>query len=151
MLLEKLNIEAGRNTPLITFDQLSGNLTLRGKSIPENASQVFKPMLDWVKEYIQSPAEETNFHLDLVYFNTASFIWIAKIIKVLSTIGDREKMLFIHFYFHIEEFDEMDQEDIQEAIRPISDVLHLATVSMGVKIYGKDDNDSVVKEKLILL
>jgi len=151
MPINSLFIDAGHNTPEIHFDQSSGDLLLKGKAIPENATRIFKPVFDWVKEYISEPSDETNLHLDLVYFNTASFIWFVKLIKVLASIPDREKLLVIHLYFDIEEFEEMDQQDLAEAIAPVTDVLNDASVSMGVKVYGKDDNDSVVKEKLILL
>lgn len=151
MALENLHIEAGHNTPDVLFSSETGNLTFTGKSIPENATRLYKPVVEWIREYIKEPCEETNLHLDLLYFNTASSIWIARMFKELSTIKDHEKLLIIHLYFDLEEFDEMEEQEIADAIFPITEVLHDSTVSIGVKIYGKDDSDAVKKEKLILL
>lgn len=150
MKTTNLNIEEKHNTPEIDFNPVSGELILKGKSIPENASTLYQPVINWVKEYILEAAEQTNFHINLVYFNTASSIWIAKLVKLLSTINDHEKLLIIHLYFHIEEFDDMVDEDIKDAIAPATDVLNDATVSIGVKIYGTDDDGTILNEKLVL-
>jgi len=150
MSINKFYLEADKNTPEIDFNPKDGLLYLHGKSIPENATRFYEPIVEWLKEYIQNPAQETNLHYDLMYFNTASSIWMARIIKLLSRIQDREKLFILHLYFHIEEYDEMDSEDIQEAISPVTDVLNEASISIGVKIYGTDDYGSIQKEKLIL-
>jgi len=151
MKLSDLHIASTHNSPEINFDPETGFLELKGKSIPENATKVFKPIFKWLTEYIKDPADETNLHLNLIYFNTASSIWIARFIKALSTIDDREKLLVIHLYFDIEEFEEMEEEDIKEVIKPAADVVQDAKVSIGMKIYGTDDNGKVIKERLILI
>jgi hypothetical protein len=145
-----LLIEATYNTPFIEFDGNSGTLDLIGKSIPENASKLYEPVIAWLKKYITNPSEETNLHLNLDYFNTSSSIWIARIVKLLSQINDKEKLLIVHLYFHIEEFEDMEEEDLKEAIAPATDVLSDAKVSIGVKIYGKSDSGTILKEKLVL-
>ena len=139
------------NSPRVEFNPESGILELKGKSIPENATQLYEPVLKWLKEYINIAPEETNLHINLDYFNTASSIWIARIIKVLASIDGHEKLLIIHLYFDIEEFDEMEEEDTKEAISPVTDVLTIAKLSVGVKIYAKDNSGTIIKEKLVLL
>ena len=150
MTLPVYNIESGKKTPGLLFNSETGHLALKGKSIPENATKIFEPAIEWVNEYIKAPAEETNFHIDLDYFNTASSIWITRIIKQLATINHPGKLLIVHLYFYIEDFDEMEYRDMEEAISPVTDVLQSATVSIGVKIYGKNDSNSILKQKLIL-
>ncbi len=151
MELENLHIKATKKSPEINCVAKSGELLLKGKSIPENASLIYKPILNWVTEYIKAPVEETNLHLDLEYFNTASSIWIAKILKSLSQIDNNGKLLIAHLYIDMEDFEEMQTEDLAELTSPITDILKDAIVSIGIKVYGKDDSDSIVKEKLILL
>ena len=151
MKLIELHIASTHSSPEINFDPETGFLELKGKSIPENATKVYQPTVEWVKDYIVNPAEETNLHINLFYFNTASSIWIARIIKILTGINDLEKLLVIHLYFHIEEFEEMEEEDMKEAIAPVTNVVHDATVSIGMKLYGTDDNGKIIKERLILV
>ena len=150
MSLKKLSIKALYNTPSVDFNPGNGNFYLTGKSIPENAIKFYEPLVEWLNKYVKVAREETNLHLNLEYFNTASAIWISKIVKILSKIDNLDKLLIIHIYFHIEEFLEMEDNDIKEAIAPATDVLGEAIVSIGVKIYGVDDAGQVVNEKLIL-
>lgn len=151
MQIQNLHIEAGHNTPDVMLNSETGDLVFTGKSVPENATLVYSPVIDWIKEYVKSPQEETNLHLDLIYFNTASSIWFARMFKELSMIDDQKKLLIIHLYFLLEDFDEMEEDDLAETISPITDVLKIASVSIGVKVYGKDDSGSKRKERLILL
>ncbi len=71
--------------------------------------------------------------------------------KSLSQIDNNGKLLIAHIYIDMEDFEEMQTEDLAELTSPITDILKDAIVSIGIKVYGKDDSDSVVKEKLILL
>lgn len=151
MSISKLYIKEAKKTPEIHFDPHNGQLVLKGKSIPENATQTYEPAISWLKEYVKSPNQETNLHFDLMYFNTASSIWMARMIKILSKINDPEKLLLINLYFDMEEFDEMDERDMQDAIAPVMDVLSEATVSLGVKVFGTDNTGARLKQKLILI
>ncbi|MFO7852988.1 MAG: DUF1987 domain-containing protein [Bacteroidota bacterium] len=151
MKISKLHIPESKNTPEIDFNPDNGMLVFKGKSTPENATKIYEPVLDWLRLYARQPAEKTYLHFNLSYFNTASSIWMARMVKVLSKIDDPEKLLTINLYFHVEEYDEMDDDDIQEAIAMALKVINDATVSLGVKVYATDDGGSILKERLILL
>ncbi|HNY52681.1 MAG TPA: SiaC family regulatory phosphoprotein [Bacteroidales bacterium] len=147
--LNNLFIEQTDKTPLVDFNYLSGELILSGKSIPINAPRIFEPLLEWVNDYIKNPRSTTNLRLNLEYFNTASSIWIAKIVKALSGITRPEGVLILHIYFPIEDFDDID--DIKDDLSPVIDVVSSATVSVGLKIYGTDDAGKVLKESMIFI
>ncbi|MDT8400894.1 MAG: DUF1987 domain-containing protein [Bacteroidales bacterium] len=151
MKITKLHIPETKSAPEIDFNPDDGMLILKGKSIPENATKLYEPVIEWLKEYILDPPEKTFLHFNLSYFNTASSIWMARMVKVLSRIDDRDKLLTINLYFHVEEYDEMDDDDLQDSISMVLKVINDATVSLGVKIFGIDDDDTIVKERLILL
>ena len=147
--LNNLFIEQTDKTPLVDFNYLSGELILSGKSIPINAPRIFEPLLEWVNDYLKNPRSTTNLRLNLEYFNTASSIWIAKIVKALSGITRPEGVLILHIYFPIEDFDDID--DIKDDLSPVIDVVSSATVSVGLKIYGTDDAGKVLKESMIFI
>jgi hypothetical protein len=147
--LNNLFIEQTDKTPLVDFNYLSGELILSGKSIPINAPRIFEPLLEWVNDYIKNPRSTTNLRLNLEYFNTASSIWIAKIVKALSGITRPEGVLILHIYFPIEDFDDID--DIKDDLSPVIDVVSSATVSVGLKIYGTDDAGKVLKESMVFI
>lgn len=149
--LKNIYIEATSKTPEVDFDSLTGNLILSGRSIPENATELYDPLYKWINQYTANPCQVTNLRLNLEYFNTASSIWIAKIVKTLSRMDKPDNLLYIHLYFNIEEFDNMETEDIKDAISPVVDIISDATVSIVVKIYGTDDNGEIIKESMVLV
>lgn len=148
---ESLKRTASAKTPKIEMSSFTGEILISGRSIPENAASVFEPVLKWIEGYKKDPKKVTNLRLNLEYFNTSSALWISKIVKSLSLISHRDYVLFIHLYFHIEEFDEMESEEIENALAPISDIISMATVSIGIKVYGTDSAGAIVKEKIILV
>jgi len=99
--LKNMFIEQTEKTPLVDLNHMSGELILSGKSIPINAPRIFEPILDWVNEYIRNPKQTTNLRLNLEYFNTASSIWLAKIVKALTGISKPDSVLILHIYFPI--------------------------------------------------
>ena len=147
--LKNLFVEQSDKTPLIDLNHMSGELILSGKSIPINAPRIFEPILEWVNEYVKNPRLTTNLRLNLEYFNTASSIWIAKIVKALTSISKPECVLILHIYFPVEDFDDID--DIKDDLSPVIDVISSATVSVGLKIYGTDESGKVLKESMIFI
>ncbi|MFN8210451.1 MAG: DUF1987 domain-containing protein [Bacteroidales bacterium] len=148
---KNLLIDPTSKTPLVDFNALTGDLILSGRSIPENATELYDPLLKWVNDYLKSPRKTTNFRINLEYFNTASSIWLAKIVKALSRMTDPENVLFIHLYFNIEEFDNMETEDLRDTISPVVDIMSDAVISIGVKIYGTDEKGEIIKESMVLI
>ena len=151
-MMKELIIEQATNTPLIDLNRVTGDLLFSGRSIPENATKVYEPVINWVKEYILEPNPTTNLRLDLEYFNTASSIYLARILKILGQIKVPEYVLIIHLYFPVEEFDEMNEfEDIYEAFSPITDIFNDAITSIGLKLYAKNSRGVIIKTRLAFI
>jgi len=149
--LRNILIEPTIKTPQVDFNQFTGELILSGKSIPENASEIYEPIYIWINEYVKIARPTTNLRLNLEYFNTASSIWLAKIVKSLSRIEIPEAVLFIHLYFGIEEFANMDIEDIKDTLSHVVDIINNSTISIGIKIYGTDNKGAIIKESMVLI
>ena len=150
--LTSLIIDPTPKTPSIDLNHLTGELILSGKSIPENSAKVYEPVFNWATEYILNARPTTNLRLNLEYFNTASSLWLAKILKVLIRINEPDFVLIIHLYLPVEEFDEMKEfEDIKDAFVPITDIFHGAIPSIGIKLYGTDENGEIIKDTLVFI
>jgi hypothetical protein len=149
--LNNLYIESTSKTPQIDLNNYTGDLILSGRSIPENAALLYEKIFKWVNEYILNPRLTTNLRLNLEYFNTASAIWLAKIVRALASMKDSEFTLIIHLYFSIEEFDGMDIEDLKDELHPLIHMIGDPTVNLGIKIYGTDQNGGIRKESMILI
>ncbi len=148
---KNIYIEPSGKTPQIDLNHITGELILSGRSIPENAAGLYENILLWVTQYAVDPRHTTNLRLNLEYFNTASSIWLAKIVKALCSIKKPEATLMIHLYFHIEEFDSMDIENLKDALSPFIDMIGTPDVSLGIKINGTDDSGGILKESMVLI
>ncbi|MCU0474399.1 MAG: DUF1987 domain-containing protein [Bacteroidales bacterium] len=150
--IKNLIIEQTLKSPQIDLNQLTGELILSGKSIPENAAKIYEPVFQWVTSYILDPKPTTNLRLDLEYFNTSSSIWLAKILKVLIRINNPDYVLIIHLYLPIEDFDEMKEfDDIKDAFAPIADIFVGAIPSVSLKVYGVDENGKSIKDTVVYI
>lgn len=149
--LKHILIDGTARAPQIDFNPMSGELILSGRSIPENAAKVYEPLIEWVSEYIKNPRPTTNFRINLEYYNTSSYIWFAKIIKNLARMEGEDYILFIHKYFDIEDFEDMELEEIRESVGQLVDNIGHTTISIGVKAYGVDEKGKILKESMILI
>lgn len=149
--IKHIIIDGDMKSPLVDFNNLTGDLILSGRSIPENAAKVYEPLFLWILEYIKSPKKITNFRLNLDYFNSASTIWISKIIRALGKIEHEDSVLFIHLYFDTEDYAEMDSEDIRQLIVSLVGNVGDILISIGVKVYSTDPGGKIIEESTILI
>ncbi len=97
-------------TPAIHFDGVNGRLELRGKSVPEDSFKFFQPMHDWLDQYIESPAAETELNVALEYFNTSSAKVLLEVFKKMNRLHQSGKTkLTINWVY------EDDDDDMLEA------------------------------------
>ena len=94
--LENIVVEKTSNTPRIELNFGGGEISFTGRSLPENASRLYEPALNWVNDYILQPKPVTNLRLNMEYYNTSSMLWISKIIKSLSRINNPDYRLMVH-------------------------------------------------------
>ncbi len=151
MEITKLYIESTPKTPNIDLNPFTGELILAGKSIPENAAVIYERVLKWVSEYIKIPRSTTNFRINLEYFNTATAIWLSKIVAALCSIENEECTLLIHLYINIEDYDYMDEEDLKDELHPIIHMIGNPTISVAIKVYGTDEKGEILKQSLVLI
>jgi hypothetical protein len=104
-----INLEGTPKTPTVQFDAESGVLEIKGRSIPENSVEFYKPINAWVEEYGRSPKEVTVFDVKLEYFNTSSSKCILDVFKILESINGNGTEVKVNWYF------EEDDEDMEEA------------------------------------
>ena len=106
---EKVSIEGTPKTPTITFDLQSGFLEIKGRSIPENSIEFYKPLTDWLEKYAGKPQSATNVNIQLEYFNTSSSKCILDVFKKLEAIHKGGSQTVINWHY------EQDDEDMLEA------------------------------------
>ena len=107
--MEELNIEGTPKTPTIRFDTNSGEMLIKGRSIPENSIEFYKPLTDALDAYTGAPQGETKVNIQLEYFNTSSSKCILDVFKKLEKINSGGSTVTINWHY------EEDDEDMLEA------------------------------------
>jgi hypothetical protein len=107
--MEPINIESTPKTPSIKFLEEDGIIEIKGRSIPENSIEFYKPLVDWLEEYAKSPFKKTLINIQLEYFNTSSSKCILDVFKKLEAIHKSKHEVVINWYY------EEDDEDMLEA------------------------------------
>lgn len=115
--MESLIITETNLTPSIKFDGESGQLELKGRSIPENSLEFYQPVYEWLDKYIDAPQDKTVVNVQFDYFNTSSSKCILDILKRIDKIEEKGYDVLIKWYY-----DESD-EDMMEAGEDYSDLL----------------------------
>lgn len=108
--MDKLVQEGTPKTPTVNFDPTAGSLELRGRSIPENSIEFYKPLYDWIDAYGADPKPQTKVIIVLEYFNTSSSKCILDFFKKLEALNRGGKTA-VTVNWHYEE----DDEDMEEA------------------------------------
>jgi hypothetical protein len=107
--MELINIEGTPKTPTVTMDPNSGVVGIKGRSIPENSIEFYKPIVDWLEEYAKTPQPKTVVNVQLEYFNTSSSKCILDVFKKLELLKKEQNEVVINWYY------EEDDEDMLEA------------------------------------
>lgn len=81
-----LLIPGERDTPEISFKDMTGELSIKGYSYPENVNSFYDKVIDWLQSYVKSPQEQTVFNANIIYFNTASSKILLDIFKILESL-----------------------------------------------------------------
>lgn len=87
-MAESLRIEATEDTPMIDFDLETGVFKVTGRALPEDAHEFFKPIEEWVQEYVESPMESTIVEMRIDYFNSAATRYIFNLLMCFEDIVD---------------------------------------------------------------
>ena len=107
--MDALIIEGTEDTPKIILNQENGEFEISGRSLPEDCTEFYKPVLSWLEDYVKSPNEQTEFIIKLDYFNTASSKIILDILTILEDLQETNTSFKVIWYY------DEDDEDMEEA------------------------------------
>ncbi|HRN35707.1 MAG TPA: DUF1987 domain-containing protein [Flavobacteriales bacterium] len=104
-----LLLDGTPKTPTVNFNSATGLLDLRGRSIPENSIDFYKPLIDWIDEYGRAAKALTQLRVQLEYFNTSSSKCILDLLKKLEQVRNAGHQVEVLWHY------ELDDEDMMEA------------------------------------
>ncbi len=114
-----LQLEGSPKTPHVNFDPETGLLELKGRSIPENSIDFYKPLIDWLDRYGRSPKSKTALHVQLEYFNTSSSKCILDLFKKLEGVRATGNEVTVLWHY------EADDEDMLEAGEDYAGIINI--------------------------
>lgn len=92
-------------TPKACFDKEQNTFSLSGRSIPENAIDIYAPIIDWWQQYLQNPNPETTIDMNFEYINSSSMKQIAKLIAILDTVPACESKITVNWHYNTDDTD----------------------------------------------
>jgi len=113
--MEIINLEGTEDTPKIILDKGNGIFEISGRSLPEDSTEFYSPVIEWIEAYKSDPNPSTSWVFKLEYFNTASSKLILDVLSKLEEVPNST----VHWYFH------EDDEDMEEAGEEFSELVEL--------------------------
>ncbi len=118
-MIKSIKIEGQEDTPKIIFDPENDIFEVSGRSLPEDATLFYEPILEWLKEYAKTPIEKTEMHVKLNYFNTASSKLLLDLLMILEEMEEDNKECLIKWFY------EEEDEDMEEAGEEYSELVEV--------------------------
>jgi hypothetical protein len=115
--METIKIQGTEDTPKIILDAENEFLEISGRSLPEDVSSFYEPVLNWLNEYAENPNKKTVFNFKLTYFNTASSKLLLDILMKLEEMHEKGQDVLIRWHFP------EDDEDMAEAGEEYADIV----------------------------
>jgi hypothetical protein len=115
--METIKIQGTEDTPKIMLDAENDFFEISGRSLPEDVSAFYEPVLNWLNEYAENPKSKTVFNFKLTYFNTASSKLLLDILMKLEEMHEKGHEVLIKWHYP------EDDEDMAEAGEEYSDIV----------------------------
>jgi hypothetical protein len=135
--MASLILEGGNRSPSASFDSVTGKFLLEGRSIPENAYTLYAPILDWVRTYIQEPAQVTHLEFKLSYFNSSSTEHLLEIFQLLNSVTTKG-LKFTCRWFREADDEDMDQI-AQDFMALVGMKFEMVVIAPSQEIEDEDD------------
>lgn len=115
--MEVINIKGTDDTPSVVLDKDAGLFEFSGRSLPEDVTQFYDPIINWIKDYAGDPNDKTEVLFKLEYFNTASSKVLLDILLLYEDINNNGGNVVIKWHYH------EDEEDMKEAGEEYEDIV----------------------------
>jgi len=83
---KNIEIASSAKTPHVILNKDKGEITIEGRSFPENAPEFYYQFTRWLAEYSLNPAPKTKVSLGLLYLNSSSVSIITGMMKLLDNM-----------------------------------------------------------------
>ncbi|MFQ5335819.1 MAG: DUF1987 domain-containing protein [Flavobacteriales bacterium] len=117
--MKAVHLEATYNTPKVDFDPKTGELKLYGRSIPEQPSVFYSPLISWISEFGDGKPPRIKFMMMVDYINSSSVKYIMGLFEKLEQIRHNGTDVQVEWYY---EEDDEEMRDVGEEYEEAVDV-----------------------------
>ncbi len=103
--------------PDIKFDYLNGLMEMKGRSTPENTDELYAPLIDWFRQYVNTPQKKTTINIRFEYFNSRSAKYLARLLEQVQTLVQQDYEYEINWFY--------DDDELKEGGQDLEEVLEL--------------------------
>ena len=118
--MDTLIRNASFETPAIELDPRNGRLEFSGRSLPEDSATFFKPIFNWIEDYVREPKQQTDIEIKLEYFNTATSMVLLKIFNKFQDVSNVK----VHWFHYPEDEDMLESGKEFEELSNLNFVFH---------------------------
>ena len=115
--LKNLIIDSTSKTLKVVLDKNTGEFLFTGRSLPEDAKEFFKPVLDWIEVYFKEPNVTTLIVFDIRYCNSSSSKMILDMLHIFKAEIEKGNNLIIRWEY------DRDDEEMKQAGSDFSDIV----------------------------
>ncbi|MBN2656411.1 MAG: DUF1987 domain-containing protein [Spirochaetales bacterium] len=94
-----LNIDKKKSTPGIVFKPEERTLHIEGESYPENATAFYRPVIEWINNYLHSSEEGLDLMIKLLYINTSSSKALLVLFDMLEDAHKKGLASHVHWLY----------------------------------------------------
>lgn len=94
-----LKLEQTENTPKIYFNSKIGYFEISGISKPKDAISFYKPIIEYLDDYSESPKDISIFNFDLKFYDDNSTKMILEILSILEEMVDNNMNMKINWNY----------------------------------------------------
>lgn len=117
MIMEALHINGTNTTPEVNLNGETGVLEIKGISRPEDVLSFYKPVFEWIADYVKHPSAKTVLNFKLKYHNSASAKIVCRIMNMFGQLHKASGSVQINWYYSDTDDDILEAgEDYQSLI-----------------------------------
>lgn len=103
--------------PTVDFNAETGVCTIEGESYLEDSNYFYTPLINWLKEFLETQDKKLTFNFKLEYYNTSSSKYIVEILLLLKKFERLGKQIEVNWYYN------NATEDYQDDIEEVQDFI----------------------------
>ncbi len=121
--MNPLSIKGTEDMPEVIMDKENGIFKVSGNSFSDDPISTFKPIFDWVDEYIKAPNSETDLEIKMNYMNTASSKQITELLMRFKKAEAASNVLVKWHYDKMDDDMKFDGETLKAVVQMNFDLL----------------------------